>query len=118
MQNKKIIYVAGPYTGPDYDTIEKNIGKAEKAAIELWSRGWVVITPHLNTAHFEIYEDKYNLDYHTWLNGDLEILSRCDAIFFLDGWDDSKGSMAEYSYCDANGLDIYYQKDGYPDYED
>lgn len=110
----RLIYIAGPYTGRTYSAIEDNIRKAENAAIALWARGWAVITPHLNTAHFERYETATGITYHTWLNGTLEMLKRSDAIFMLNSWEQSKGARLEHKHARENKMKVYYEFRGYP----
>ena len=95
----KIIFVSGPYRG----NIAENIQKAKEASIQLWQDGYAVITPHLNTAHF----DGYCPD-EVWLAGDLEILRRCDVIFMLPGWEQSEGAMAEHALAEELGKEIMY----------
>lgn len=108
-----LIYVAGPYTGDSYSEIHDNIVKAEYAAMRLWKNGYAAITPHLNTAHFEKYEDD-NLNYNVWIEGDMEILSRCDVIFMLKDWTKSKGAVREHEWAIKNDLSVYYEEEGYP----
>ena len=113
----KLIYVAGKYSGSNYSEIENNIRRAEKASMKLWARGWAVITPHLNTAHFEQYEKVGSVNYITYnmmINGTMEMLKRCDAIFMLNDWAQSEGSIGEHQFAINNGYDIYYEDDGYP----
>ena len=110
----KLIYIAGKYSGETYSEINNNIRRAEDASIKLWARKWAVITPHLNTAHFEKYEKVGGVDYNTWINGTMEILKRCDAIFMLNDWAQSEGSISEHQFAINNGYDIYYEDDGYP----
>jgi len=99
-----ILYIAGKYRGD----IDANIAAARKVAIELWEAGFTVICPHLNTAHFErdcsIPEDNY-------IKGDLHILSRCDAVIMLEGWQQSEGAMIEHMMAKEWGIPVYY----YPD---
>jgi hypothetical protein len=104
----KLIYVAGPYTAETHTGIENNIRNAENVAIQLWAKGWAVICPHLNTAHFERYEGVANIDYHTWIDGDMEILKRCDAIIMIENWEYSKGSKAERKFCMENNIQVFY----------
>ena len=40
---------------------------------------------------------------------DLEILSRCDAIFLLKGWRQSRGSKREYARAKELGLEIIFE---------
>jgi hypothetical protein len=45
----------------------------------------------MNTANFDgLCPDQ------VWLQGDLEILRRCDIVYFLKDWKLSEGSRAEY----------------------
>ena len=88
----KIIFIAGPYMGKSFMAIERNIRKAEAAAIELWNAGYGVFCPHLNTAHFEV---KANADEEAYKEFDLRMLKGCDAVFVLDGWPNSSEARAE-----------------------
>lgn len=111
----KLIYIAGPYTGPNFSVIDDNIKRAEEVAIQLWAAGWAVFCPHLNTAHFERYERLAGLDYETWISGTMEILKRCDAIFMMKAWTYSTGAKMEHQFAIKNNKNIYYEKDGIPE---
>jgi hypothetical protein len=39
------------------------------------------------------------------------MLECCDAIYMLDGWENSKGANIEYQYAKDNGLDICYESE-------
>jgi len=104
----KVIYVAGPYTPwnvGEYlsSSIDNNIEIARQFAIRLWQKGFTVICPHLNTAHFE---QDCPCKYDDYLQGDLELLSRCDAIFMLPNWEYSTGAKMEYEFVKNSKLDI------------
>uniref|UniRef100_A0A6M3JHD9 DUF4406 domain-containing protein n=1 Tax=viral metagenome TaxID=1070528 RepID=A0A6M3JHD9_9ZZZZ len=100
----KIIYVAGKYRAKTEWALEENIRHAEREAVKLWQHGWAVICPHKNTAHFGgVCTDA------TWLDGDLEILKRCDAIYMLAGWDLSSGARAERELAKSSGIEIFYE---------
>jgi hypothetical protein len=97
----RVVFISGKYRGKDYQEIEANIQKAKAAAIELWKQGYAVICPHLNTAHFDgICPDE------VWLNGDIEIMKRCDAVYFLDNWKESQGAKHEFDVVIDCGLEI------------
>ena len=109
----KVIYVAGRYLGEcDWETYN-NIHHARVAARRLWDEGWAVICPHANTAFFggpnERDRDNPNGDWQRWIRGDLEILARCDAIYMLRGWQDSKGASIEYAKARELGVEILYE---------
>ncbi len=102
----KIIYVAGAYRNKTEWGLVQNIRHAEAASIKLWQKGWAVICPHKNTAHFGgLCPDD------TWLKGDLEMLKRCDAIYMLKGWEKSVGAQAELATAKNNTLEIIYEEE-------
>ena len=110
----RVIYVAGKYLGEcDWDTYN-NIHHARLAAHKLWDKGWAVICPHANTAFFggigERDKDNPDSEYMMWLKGDLEIISRCDAIYMLDNWRDSKGAQIELKEAIRLGKEILYEE--------
>ncbi len=97
-----IVYTAGRYTGD----IDANIALARKVAMELWQCGFTVICPHLNTAHFE--QDCKTLDWQDYMNGDLEMIERVDALVMLPGWEDSKGAVMEKAHADVRRIPVYF----------
>jgi hypothetical protein len=109
----KIIYTAGPYSGKDSLDIQQNIINASRVAIECWRRGWAVICPHKNTSGYETFEGG-NINWGTWLKGDLEIISRCDAIVMIQGWEKSKGARMELDFANKKGIRVYQSIDDVP----
>lgn len=102
---KGLIYVAGPYRSQTKDGVKENIRRAQEAAVGLWRQGWVVICPHANTAGID-----YAVSEQTFLAGDLEILKRCDAIYLLRGWKNSKGAVVEYRLALTLNKQILYEE--------
>lgn len=99
-----IIYTAGPYRADTLWGVHLNIESAKVYARELWTRGYAVICPHANSA----FMDGADTD-KMFLEGDLEIIAMCDAIFMLPGWTRSKGALAEHDHAKLLGLTIYYE---------
>jgi nucleoside 2-deoxyribosyltransferase len=86
----KVIYVAGPFRGKDAWTVENNIRRAESLALEIWRFGAAAICPHANTRFFDgAAPDKQ------FLEGDLEILNRCDAVLLTPDWERGEGARGE-----------------------
>lgn len=110
----KLIYVAGKYSEKTYSEIDDNIRKAEYASVKLLSLGWAVITPHKNTAHYEIYEAAEKLNYKVFMDNNFEILQRCDALFLLKDWQNSKGARMEAEHARYGNMEIYEESNGYP----
>ena len=100
----KVIYVAGPYRSKSEWGLIKNIREAEDAALEIWRLGAAAICPHKNTAHFG---GAHELSNEVWIDGDLEILRRCDAMFLLDGFMDSVGAMTEKKEAERLEIPIF-----------
>ena len=99
----KVIYIAGPFRGPNHWAIAENIRNAERAALEVWRMGAAAICPHANTAHFQ---DAAPDD--IWLKGDLEILRRCDGILMLPTYKESKGATAEMQEALTLGMPVFF----------
>ena len=101
-----LIYVAGAYAGD----VEANISKAEAVSIELIRNGWHVFTPHKNTSGYEQYEDE-RITRETWLEMDINTLSRCDALYVMNNWRTSPGTKGEIEYAESMRIPIYYEED-------
>jgi hypothetical protein len=100
MKKKTLVYVIGAYSKNDSGDIQEHIKQAEFVSIRLLRAGYHVFTPHKNTANYEWYEDDF-ITYRTWIEMDLNILSRCDAIFIMDNAKDSKGSQIEIEFAQS-----------------
>ena len=101
----KVIFVSGKYRASSESGVVENIRKAEAVSIMLWQAGWAVFCPHKNSALFGgLCDDS------VWLEGDIEILKRCDAIYMLFNWQDSVGAKEEYRIALDLGLEIIFQE--------
>lgn len=102
----KVIYIAGPYRNSAGEYfVRQNIRRAEEEAIFVWKSGAVAICPHKNTAGFGGAAPD-----HVWLEGDLELLKRCDAVYAIDGWSASSGATAEVAFAKQNNIPIFFSK--------
>ena len=97
----KLAYIAGPYRADTPSGIVANIRAAEAVAIEYWKKGYAVICPHKNTALFDgLCPDE------TWLEGDIEIMKRCDVVVMVPGWEKSAGACEEYRQTVSLGMEV------------
>lgn len=105
----KLLYIAGPYDHPDdpIHGVQENITNASRIALEYWRKGWAVICPHMNTAGFHHAKD---VPRETWIQGDLLILSKCDAILMIPGWTGSPGAKAELDYATEHGIEVLFHR--------
>ena len=106
MGDGKLIYVAGRYRVKADSSQAENILHAQRVALRLWELGYVVFTPHLNTANFNWYS---SLPDEVWLNGGLKFLELCQAIIMLKGFEESEGAKRELEVAIGKGLEILYE---------
>jgi len=101
----KVIYVAGPYRAKTEYQVQENIRQAESCALDIWDAGAAAICPHKNTSGFGGY---HNLPDDIWLNGDLEIIKRCDALVVLPNYEKSEGTLQEIKLAESINLPVFY----------
>jgi hypothetical protein len=101
-----VIYIAGPYRSRLGEWgVRANICEAEKAALFVWQHGGVALCPHKNTA---LFGGAPGTTDETWLAGDLELLSRCDAVYAIPGWRESSGAVAELRFAQDRSIPILH----------
>ena len=105
----KLIYIAGKYRAKTEWEVKQNIDKAEAVALKYWKAGYAVFCPHKNSAFMG-----GSCPDETWLEGGLEILSRCDGIVMMEGWQDSKGSAEEREFAFRNGVHVFHDDSNNP----
>lgn len=94
------VYISGPITGiEDY---MKNFDKAEK---ELKSVGYSVVNPAKVLS--QMPEDT---EYKEYKDMSMMMLSMCDGIYMLKGWEKSTGANREYGYALATDISIMREK--------
>jgi hypothetical protein len=99
----KVVYVAGPFRGANSWEIEENIRRAERLALQVWRLGAACICPHTNTRFYQGAAPD-----EVWLNGDLEMLRRCDAILMTPDWERSSGARAEHDFALKHNIPVFH----------
>ena len=100
----KVAYIAGPYKATSEWAVWMNIQRASEVALKYWKLGCAVICPHRNTAFFGgACEDRI------WLDGDLEIMRRCDVVVMIPEWERSSGARREHEVALALGKEVVYE---------
>lgn len=102
-----IIYLAGPLTQINNKSVQDNVSSAKAIALELWKLGYTVISPHAN-CDLPMALAQEELEPSYWLNKDLEIISRCDALVVLPDWELSLGTNAEINYAKERDIPITF----------
>jgi hypothetical protein len=98
----KLAFIAGPYRADtDFERMN-NILAARAVAAEVWQvDGWGAICPHMNTSMFSGICDEQK-----FLDGAMEILSRCDAIVLMDGYMSSEGTFKEKKFALKHNIPV------------
>ena len=104
----KKIFISGPYRAKTEEGKRDNIWHAVRVAVRLWELGWYVFCPHANTANFDTFS---KLPPEAYLEGDLQFLKCCDAVFILEGWEQSVGAKRELEVATEQNLEVYYEKE-------
>ncbi len=95
---KQKIYVAGPMAGyKDFNHLS-----FFNAALELELKGYIVLNPATLPA---------GLSQKEYMSICLPMVACCDAIYLLDGWEDSKGANAECTLAEKLGLTIILESE-------
>jgi len=99
----RAIYLAGPFRAPTAWGVEQNVRLAEWVGMQVAEMGVLPVIPHsmFRYAHGTRTEQ-------FWIDATLELLSRCDAILMLKGWESSEGSIGEHKAAEARQMSIYY----------
>jgi len=95
----KTIYISGPMTGKE----DFNREAFKNAVVALVSQGWAVVNPH------EVPTGKEEPSYNDYMRADLKAMLDCEALYMLDGWEDSKGANIERNLAIQLDFEIHYQ---------
>ena len=82
------IYISGPISGLPYEEVERHFERAKR---DLAKADFEPISPLENGLLPEA-------SWEAHMQRDLEILSTCDGIYLLRGWEKSKGAKIEVSF--------------------
>jgi len=105
-----LIYLATPIRPKNGKTLEENVQYAKFLALELWEKGYTVFCPAANS-DLPVALADMAVEADRWINGDIEILARCDALVVSPGWESSDGVKGEIAYAEMYGIPTFY----YPD---
>lgn len=109
--SRGIVYLACPYTHPDYGVREARFHSANRAAAQLIKQGRIVYSPITMTHPLDgelAGESTMGSDY--WVNFDLAFMEACSEMVVLmaDGWRESSGIKREIAYFEERGKPISY----------
>jgi nucleoside 2-deoxyribosyltransferase len=107
-----MIYLASPYSHPDPLIQELRFLRVCAKAADLIAQGVNIYSP---IAHWHTVARLASapISHKRFIEIDFDILNRCDGmiVFCLDGWEESKGCLAEIQYAIASAIPIEYMED-------
>ena len=107
-----LIYVAGPYTGPNRQEIDRNVNRAIDAGIEIFDRGHFPHVPHLtDIVDKRAKEVGRELSWGDFMAWDAPWLKACDALLFIG---ESRGANIELGEAKRLGKTIFYSTSEIP----
>jgi hypothetical protein len=104
----RVIYLASAIRPKGDQTLRGNINYAKKIALELWAKGFAVFCPAANTDLPHSKSLALGLPEQQWLDADLEILMRCDAVVVAPNWEQSIGVKGEIAFAEDNDIPVFY----------
>ena len=96
-----LIYIACPYTIGD---VAQNVKRASHLFQYIADTGFMPFNPLLS--HFQ--HMMFPREYNWWLEYDLQIIKRCDAMVRIIG--ESKGADQEEKFAGENGIPVHHFK--------
>lgn len=109
MKQKKLVYIASPYTDDDPTIVEQRVEAVTHCVARIIDAcpGIVPFSPITYTHPIDKLV-KRNVD---WVNDiDLTFLDKCDALIVLQlqGWSASKGVQEEILHARENNIPVYF----------
>ena len=93
-------YISGKITGLDIEEAKKNFKEAED---QLTNIDLIPVNP------MEIVPENKDFKWEDYMLADIKELFKCEAIFMLSNWRDSKGARIERAIAYEMELTIFYQ---------
>ena len=105
----KRIYLSLPIKNTGYTTKERmkyadEVRRFLELRYGVRNENVIVITP------FDVNENEDKDSYARKMGNDIEVLLECDAIYMCEGWQNSKGCMAEFEVARIYGKEIMFEK--------
>lgn len=103
MRNQKLIYISGKITGLTPEQVKYEFDGAE-FEIEALHPNYGIINPSKLPDH-----SNHDKSWVAYMRVDITWLMKCDAVYMLKNWQDSKGAVLEHTIAQELGMTIIYQ---------
>lgn len=111
INDKKLVYLAGPYFSEDPKVIKKRFSIFNKVAAHAICKEDVYVFSPISHSHPIVNTKNFDpafWNHNYWLKFDTQFLAHCDELWVLDidGWKESKGVNAEIEFAVMNNIPI------------
>lgn len=103
------VYVAGAITDPDPTVMLKNFGKGMSISAGLVSAGYYPFSPFIDHSFFYTEGGK-DITVRNIKDYSMRWLEKCDCVLVIDGWENSKGTIAEINHAKEIGIPVFYNR--------
>ena len=103
---KKIAMVSQTMGGK---TEKEILQTREKAVAALTEKGYEVLNTYFDYEEQDLKEKGFENVPLYYLAKSLEEMSKCDAVYFCQGWKNARGCKIEHKTAKAYGLNIIYE---------
>ena len=107
------VYIAGPYTSDSAISVFENMRNGIRASLKILLAGHAPFCPWLHYQFFLFLRDKEKISYDAIRNYSIAWLDVSDAMIVLEGWENSKGTLAEIDRARELGIIIYHGVDAF-----
>ena len=106
---RKRIYISIPISGHDLEEVKaKARDISERLLWDVFELKKGCYRPDVITP-FDVNENEDKDSYARKMGNDIEALLECDAIYLCEGWQNSKGCMAEFEVARIYGKKIMFE---------
>lgn len=98
------VYISGKVSGLPFEEVYKKFEAAESELSNHWNGKLTPVNP------VKLVEQNDSYTWEDYMEKDIALLLRCQAIYMLTDWEDSKGARCEHALAKELGLRIVYQK--------
>lgn len=104
-----LVYIANPYSHPDSKIVHERYDQVCQITADLVSKGQIAISP-IAYGHTLLSYREMPSDWDFWQSFCISLLARCQKMIVvkMEGWQESRGVLAEIEYAKSNGIDIEY----------
>jgi Domain of unknown function (DUF4406) len=99
----KVIYVCGSISAPTSEQRDLNLEKGKQIGFDIWKLGAAPLVPHMNSVGLL----QTGITLEAIYLGDLALLSKCDAMYVMDGWENSFGCNLEIAWAKNKNIPIF-----------